>query len=428
MNSVKSNAPSIAQTYARDEAPPDHLAVPALQQTPHVRGLRSGNTAKADPRKVLDSLSSMFEWSKRVASNEIVDLPVSSVRLLGARAKALLVKGWDATETRRRLTDAACCGRAYGNSVSADVFSCGLVGCGRLACYRLSHDKRIAASRAAVTEAQIYADEVGRPLVMLTLNMDWAVPAYEGSSAPVLHPLGGAVNALWLRANHTLTGGFAGKNLLQDRMAVLMAARDRFRVNWAETKQGPVWWWMETAWRETSVPGQRWLPQPHLHVLVVPDQSLSEDAFLALWGGCGDARAATKPMMKRDISFGAETTRVLGRYLAKGATGIPLARLARGDAGSPAIRCSDLAAYLDDRSLLEWVEGMDGSGLKTKMSGRWGAAPVGTAKTPTGKRATKKAQLQDKRADCICEFVTEEVSVLLQEQQELTTDCSASML
>lgn len=350
-------APGDALTYARGEVPTG-IPVPVLVNSSHVRNLRSGVCARAMVPRLLDAITMMPDWEKGVAAGEIIDLPVSTVRFLETRSKASHLLKWDTSKTKDRVFAGARCD---------DEMPCGLVGCGRKVCYRASHNNKIRASRQAVTEAQLYADSRELPLMLVTLNMKWAVPGYDnGGDVPVLSPAGGAHNAAWLRGTWSDKDVFAGNNVLEERLTALDAARNRFKRLW---KGGPVWWWSETAWRESSVKGQRWLPQPHLHVLIA---TKDHDEVMKTWARCGDARVETKKALFKQVEFGTNTTRYLGRYLAKGSTGTHLARLRQGKSGGASIRCSDLGAYLDDRSMLEWVASLDAYRVGAHSFGAWG--------------------------------------------------------
>ena len=345
-------APGDALTYARGEAPP---VFPVLMNSPHVQNLRSGHSSRAMVPRLLDSIV----MPTGETSHGVLDLPASTVRFLETRSKASSLLKWDTATTKERVVAGVRC---------AEENPCGLVGCGRKVCFRASHNNKIRASRQSVTDAQLYADDRGLPLMLVTLNMQWAVPGYDNTGkSPVLSPGGGASNAPWLRSTWNKDDAFGGKNLLEERLTVIEAARNRFKRNF---DGGPVWWWSETSWRESSVKGQRWLPQPHLHLLVA---TKDQEAVARAWEKCGDARVTTKKALFKEVRFGRETTQHLGRYLAKGSTGTHLARLQQGKLGGAAIRCSDLAAYLDDRSLLEWVASLDAFRLGAHSFGAWGA-------------------------------------------------------
>ncbi len=364
-----------AQPYAQRYAPPEHLSARAVRVGTHASSIRAGVVTRMRAQGVLDSFVSVYDWEKQVDSDMVTPLPPSSCRMAEARATALVLEAWPAHGTKQRLYDGLRCGVT---TDEGQEHRCGNVGCQHIECYRLAHDNRITSSREAVEQAQRFADHHDRPLILITLNFNWRVPANEGSTAPPLSPLGGAANTIWLRGAVSRTpgrnSGSAGKNLLLERLGIIQTARNKFRDAWRRADLGPVWWWTETAWRATRVAGQRWLPQPHIHALVSPPvESLARWSEVdALWGGCSSPVEKVKPMLSRMVSPGEETTRRLGRYLAKGSTGTSLARLDQGPR-APAIRCSDLASHLDDRSVYEWVEALDGPGYKSRMMGSWSA-------------------------------------------------------
>lgn len=405
------------RTYRRDPVPEEHLSVPVLTRSAHISGLRSGKTVRIDADRVLASISVMPEWQKRVVGREIVDLPVASVAMVKARATAVLLEeSVDLAKSKDRLREAVRCGIGVTHTKSngcVELQGCGHPGCGRLACYRESHDNRIALSRTHVREAQRFAEANGRPLLLLTLSVNWACPSYEDEDrAPVLGILGAQARALWLRGDVVMSGprkGLTGKNLLQERLDQNSAVRDSFRKAWNDRALGPIWWWSETSWRETRVPGQRWLPQPHLHLLVAPPASALENDAVAirdLWSACAPRGQQLRPAKLVLVADHYTDAQHLGRYLAKGHTGSSLARISQGGDLVAPIRSTDLAAHLDDRSCLEWAVSMDAT--KTKNLGKW-FVPEEPPETVIPKMRKKPTKVERK----VLENVFEDASMLI---------------
>lgn len=326
--------------------------------------------------KVVDACSQQDQWRHKVLRQDILDLTPEAARLIRQRAVLASTSTWAYEKvTKDRIRSLLRCGvgradvdEETGEMGEVDITGCGALGCGRVTCYRRCTKNRIEKAKQYVEDAIAY----GGDLQLVTLAIRWPMPSWENDDRhPPLGVLGGLTNARWLKPNvilkhrHKEHVGVSGKSMLMDRMTELEKMRSTFGRRWTDT---PVWWFQETAWRQSIREDGRCYPQPHLHMLV-PMQAGHDVAIEKLWGEITENHThavSFKPVDKEDP----ETPQRLGRYLAKRDKGTPAERLE--DARVAAVRTTELVSWLDDRSLSEWIEHQDGPGYARKTMGVWG--------------------------------------------------------